>query len=235
MYEQFGTQAFSFKNNCGFNIKSYCSPLLMHWSYFFLALTPRFELWTHKATPQRQLDLSYEAMPDMSEEINNLACNQTQWEGRGWFHYKYQLSHWRDSHHKTVIVWSYIDNIYGIFILPICNIIALDDMFFSLFQNLFSSFNPSNASWFCTYTRQIPHNHVTCVMVMEYWSDLNLVITVIAYILASVITGERFKNTCELLNLRALKFSPVNKIHIFHCMGKIFCVEFQRVPLEFHT
>ena len=44
-----------------------------------------------------------------------------------------------------------------------------------------------------------------------------------------------FKNTYELLNLRALKFSPVNKMHIFQCMGKIFCVEFQRVRLKFHT
>ena len=42
-------------------------------------------------------------------------------------------------------------------------------------------------------------------------------------------------NTYELLNLRALKFSPVNKIYIFHYMGKIVCVEFQRVPLKFHT
>ena len=48
-------------------------------------------------------------------------------------------------------------------------------------------------------------------------------------------SGGRFKNTYELLNLRALKFSPVHKIHIFQCMGKIFCVEFQRVPLKFHT
>ena len=45
----------------------------------------------------------------------------------------------------------------------------------------------------------------------------------------------RFKNTYELLKLRALKFSLVNKIHIFPCMGKIFCVEFQRIPLKFHT
>ena len=45
----------------------------------------------------------------------------------------------------------------------------------------------------------------------------------------------RFKNTYELLNQRALKFSYVNKIHIFQCMGKIFCVEFQRYPLKFHT
>ena len=47
--------------------------------------------------------------------------------------------------------------------------------------------------------------------------------------------GGRFKNTYELLNLRALKFQYVNKIHIFQCMGKIFCVEFQRYPLKFHT
>ena len=47
--------------------------------------------------------------------------------------------------------------------------------------------------------------------------------------------GGRFKNTYELLNQRALKFSYVNKIHIFQCMGKIFCVEFQRYPLKFPT
>ena len=44
-----------------------------------------------------------------------------------------------------------------------------------------------------------------------------------------------FQNMYELLDLRALEFSHVNKIHIFQCMGKIFCVEFQRVPLKFHT
>ena len=48
--------------------------------------------------------------------------------------------------------------------------------------------------------------------------------------LALSIPGGRFKNTFELLNLRALNYSPVNKIHIFQCMGKIFCVEFQRYP-----
>ena len=50
-----------------------------------------------------------------------------------------------------------------------------------------------------------------------------------------ILSGGRFKNTYELLNLRALKSSPVNKIYIFQCMRKIFCVEFQRVPLKFHT
>ena len=42
--------------------------------------------------------------------------------------------------------------------------------------------------------------------------------------------GGRFKNIYEPLNLRAIEFSPVNKIHIFQYMGKIFCMEFQRYP-----
>ena len=41
-----------------------------------------------------------------------------------------------------------------------------------------------------------------------------------------------FKNAYELLNLREI---TVHKMHIFQCMGKIFGVEFQRVPLKFHT
>ena len=45
----------------------------------------------------------------------------------------------------------------------------------------------------------------------------------------------RFKNAYKLINLRAVKFSLLNKLYIFQCMGKIFCVEFQRVPLKFHT
>ena len=28
---------------------------------------------------------------------------------------------------------------------------------------------------------------------------------------------------------------PLDEIHIFHCMGKMFCVEFQKAPLKFHT
>ena len=47
--------------------------------------------------------------------------------------------------------------------------------------------------------------------------------------------GGRFKNTYELLNLRVHRFLLGNKIHIVQCMGKIFCVEFQRYPLKFHT
>ena len=43
------------------------------------------------------------------------------------------------------------------------------------------------------------------------------------------------KNAHELLNLRALKISMLYKNHIFQCKGKIFCVEFQRLPLKFQT
>ena len=50
-----------------------------------------------------------------------------------------------------------------------------------------------------------------------------------------VSSGGRFKNAYELLTLRALRISMLYKSHIFQCMGKIFCVEFQRVPLKFHT
>ena len=82
----------------------------------------------------------------------------------------------------------------------------------------------SSAKWrsFC-----LGLNVLKTIHVISYVDDI--------VVLAIVSPGGRFKNTYELLNLRALKFSPVNKIHIFQCMGKIFCVEFQRYPLKFHT
>ena len=40
-----------------------------------------------------------------------------------------------------------------------------------------------------------------------------------------------FNDTYELINLAAPKFSLVNKLHIFQCMGKLFYVELQK----FHT
>ena len=43
------------------------------------------------------------------------------------------------------------------------------------------------------------------------------------------------KNVYELLNLGALNISMFYKNHVFQCMSKKFCVEFQRVPLKFHT
>ena len=50
--------------------------------------------------------------------------------------------------------------------------------------------------------------------------------------LASVISWSRdaFKQHLRL----ALKFSRLN-LHIFQCIQKIFCVEFQRKPLKIHT
>ena len=48
-------------------------------------------------------------------------------------------------------------------------------------------------------------------------------------------TWGHFKNTYELLNVRSLKISTLYKTCIFKCMGKIFCMEFQRYPLKFHT
>ena len=50
-----------------------------------------------------------------------------------------------------------------------------------------------------------------------------------------VLDPRRFKKAYELLDLRALKFSRVNKMHIFQFMGKLFYVEFQMEPFKFHT
>ena len=47
--------------------------------------------------------------------------------------------------------------------------------------------------------------------------------------------AECFKITYEFVNLGELKSQLLNKLHSFQCMGKIFCVEFQRVHLKFHT
>ena len=47
--------------------------------------------------------------------------------------------------------------------------------------------------------------------------------------------GGAFWNAFELLNQRALIFSILFKNCIFQCMGKIYCVEFQRCPLKFQT
>ena len=68
-----------------------------------------------------------------------------------------------------------------------------------------------------------------CWIYLKY-KDL-LVFSIISWHLG----GGGSKTLMRLLNLRTLKFSHVNKIYIFQCMSKIFCVEFQRYPLKFHT
>ena len=47
--------------------------------------------------------------------------------------------------------------------------------------------------------------------------------------------GSHFKNAYKLLNLTGLEISTLYMNCIFQCMGKLFCVEFQRYPLKFHT
>ena len=45
------------------------------------------------------------------------------------------------------------------------------------------------------------------------------VLTKFSQIIPALAPGGRFKNTYELLNLRALKISKLHKNHIFQCMG----------------
>ena len=47
--------------------------------------------------------------------------------------------------------------------------------------------------------------------------------------------GGQFKTLMSSKILGLLNFSLWIKIYIFQCMGKIFCVEFQRYLLQFHT
>ena len=44
-----------------------------------------------------------------------------------------------------------------------------------------------------------------------------------------------YNDIFKLLNLRALKISTLYTNCTLQCMGEIFCVEFQRYPLKFHT
>ena len=44
-----------------------------------------------------------------------------------------------------------------------------------------------------------------------------------------------FENHYEVVNLWALKVLLLNKLHIFQCMGEIFCVKFQWAHLKCHT
>ena len=50
-----------------------------------------------------------------------------------------------------------------------------------------------------------------------------------------ILININIKKMHQLLNLRALKISMLYKIHVFQCLGRIFCVEFQRETLKFHT
>ena len=47
--------------------------------------------------------------------------------------------------------------------------------------------------------------------------------------------GDCFTNSCKLLNVIFFFSFHFWIKDIFQCMGKLFCVEFQGVPLKFHT
>ena len=70
---------------------------------------------------------------------------------------------------------------------------------------------------------------------LQYSTPENIHTVLLWFLLLVLYFWGRFKNAYELLNLRALKISMLYKNHIFQCMSMIFCVEFQRVPLKFHT
>ena len=115
-------------------------------------------------------------------------------------------------------------------------------------RNVSSQFLMTNTGWLfqnLDYLHIFKNTHL--IIYQGYWMDCEKelwakILPVLWWIYLCVSKldqlwghGGRFKNAYELLNLRTLKFSYVNKIHIFQCMGKIFCVEFQRYPLKFHT
>ena len=70
------------------------------------------------------------------------------------------------------------------------------------------------------------------------YSQLTHSLPVSAEFAMSVVCSRgRFESAHGLLNLGALKISLLYKNRIFHCMGKIHCVRFQRYPqgLDFFT
>ena len=93
---------------------------------------------------------------------------------------------------------------------------------------------PSRVGYGCLNSLHAKFFRRNINMYLHFMSFLHTDMPEIIEILPRIRPGGRFKNTYELLNLRALKFSYVNIIHIFQYMGKIFWVEFQRYPLKFH-
>ena len=77
-------------------------------------------------------------------------------------------------------------------------------------------------------------NNVFCgINNWEILSKLNCLF--ILPCITKIYTGKALNRGPFQKRLQALRFSTVNKIHLFQGMGMIFCVEFQRVPLKFHT
>ena len=75
----------------------------------------------------------------------------------------------------------------------------------------------------CTYTMALRHSF-WCLF-MEILSALMLI----------YLSTGLFQKHLWALKWRTLQDSPLNKIHIFQRIAKIFCAEFQRVPLKYQT
>ena len=138
-----------------------------------------------------------------------------------------KLSHILLNTHDDVIIWKHFEH-YWPFVQGIHQSTENSPpkgqwhgaLMFSLICAWTNSWIKNRCWWFHMPSCSLwCHCNVTCYRILR---DLNS-------------HFELFLNTYELLNLRALKFSPVNKIHIFQWIGKIFCVEFQRYPMKLHT
>ena len=90
------------------------------------------------------------------------------------------------------------------------------------------------------YTKMVANNHCRNISKdpEQYRMGCNSISRLKPYVVHpewDTLSGRYFKNTQELLNPKALQISTLYKNQPFQCLGKIFCVEFQRVPLKFHT
>ena len=106
------------------------------------------------------------------------------------------------------------------------------DVFFDLCLNKWLS-KQSRRHWFETPSHSLSHHcNGSDYKLNKYW--LSAYMMTMTHLHTDDTSGGHFKNTYELLNLRTRTIS-MYKNHIFQCMGKIFCVEFQTVPLKFRT
>ena len=108
------------------------------------------------------------------------------------------------------------------------------DSMFSMLLAWTKCWTNSSCQWFKCHNA-----HVSCTVhfcgLWRQWLLTSSVTWQVRCYRDKNVEGGVSKSCRQLLNLRALKISILYENHIFQCMGKIFCVEFQRVPLKFHT
>ena len=75
------------------------------------------------------------------------------------------------------------------------------------------------------------NTNIVCTCITMCWQNTIPTNPGLAWFWVDLIPGKHFKNAYEVINLRAHKFSKLHRNHIYQCMDKISCVEFQRYPL----